>query len=175
MKSLILILPLLFASPLGAQEFYKWKDAKGQWHFSDTRPAGAAEKVSFNDAPMEVLPRALPCAAFAPGDTRAALGYGLGSDAPIQIEDVQLKRLDGTAGGGQYSWKLVLQNSSDREVVARAVLKLVDCGESAIAEETLAPQTLAPLEARTVNGTKWIGGPEADRVARFLIQMGAPK
>lgn len=31
---------LLFASSIGAQQIYKWKDEKGEWHFSQTPPAG---------------------------------------------------------------------------------------------------------------------------------------
>lgn len=42
-----MILPLLFASFLNAQTIYKWKDEKGQWHFSQTPPIHEkAEKVN---------------------------------------------------------------------------------------------------------------------------------
>jgi len=42
----ILVLLVLFSTVALAQQIYKWKDKKGQWHFSDTPPAEVrAERV----------------------------------------------------------------------------------------------------------------------------------
>jgi len=34
----VLVLLFLFSSIAAAQQIYKWKDNKGQWHFSDHPP-----------------------------------------------------------------------------------------------------------------------------------------
>lgn len=42
---LLVLLPVLCASVASAQDIYKWKDDKGQWHFSQTPPTGATKAV----------------------------------------------------------------------------------------------------------------------------------
>ncbi len=37
---LFVVLAVLFAQSALAQQFYKWKDQKGQWHYSDFPPSG---------------------------------------------------------------------------------------------------------------------------------------
>ena len=40
------VLAVLFAQSASAQQIYKWKDEKSQWHYSDFRPNGVtAEKL----------------------------------------------------------------------------------------------------------------------------------
>ena len=50
-KQLIfVVLAVLFAQSALAQQFYKWKDEKGQWHYSDFPPSGVtAEKMETGD------------------------------------------------------------------------------------------------------------------------------
>ena len=59
-KQLIfVVLAVLFAQSVLAQQFYKWKDEKGQWHYSDFPPSGVtAEKLGTGDTPetLEVQP-----------------------------------------------------------------------------------------------------------------------
>jgi Domain of unknown function (DUF4124) len=59
-KQLIfVVLAVLFAQSALAQQFYKWKDEKGQWHYSDFPPSGVtAEKLGTGDTPetLEVQP-----------------------------------------------------------------------------------------------------------------------
>jgi len=38
---LFVVLVVLFAQSALAQQFYKWKDQKGEWHYSDFPPSGA--------------------------------------------------------------------------------------------------------------------------------------
>src|SRR5262245_32121475 len=48
------VLVVLFAQSASAQQFYKWKDEKGQWHYSDFLPIGiTAEKVEIGDTAQE--------------------------------------------------------------------------------------------------------------------------
>ncbi len=50
----VLVLLFLFSSVGFAQHIYKWKDKKGQWHFSDHPPAEVrAEKVKGLDQDAE--------------------------------------------------------------------------------------------------------------------------
>ena len=45
-KSILIACLLAIAGTLNAQDIYKWKDDKGQWHFSQTPPAsGKSERV----------------------------------------------------------------------------------------------------------------------------------
>jgi uncharacterized protein DUF4124 len=53
------VLVVLFAQSALAQQFYKWKDQKGEWHYSDFPPSGVtAEKLEIGDTPqtLEVQP-----------------------------------------------------------------------------------------------------------------------
>jgi hypothetical protein len=46
----LVFLAVFFAQPALAQEFYKWKDQKGQWHYSDFPPSGVtAERMESGD------------------------------------------------------------------------------------------------------------------------------
>ena len=56
---LFVVLAVLFAQSALAQQFYKWKDEKGLWHYSDFSPSGVtAEKLETGDTPqtLEVQP-----------------------------------------------------------------------------------------------------------------------
>jgi hypothetical protein len=55
---LFVVLAVLFAQSALAQQFYKWKDKKGQWHYSDFPPSGVtAEKLGTGDTQtLEVQP-----------------------------------------------------------------------------------------------------------------------
>jgi hypothetical protein len=47
---LFVVLAVLFAQSALAQQFYRWKDEKGQWHYSDFPPSGVtAEKMKIGD------------------------------------------------------------------------------------------------------------------------------
>jgi hypothetical protein len=49
-RVLIVVLAVFFTQLAWAQQFYKWKDEKGQWHYSDFPPSGVrAEKVGTGD------------------------------------------------------------------------------------------------------------------------------
>ena len=53
----VVVLGVLFASIASAQQIFKWKDKKGQWHFSDTPPPGVtAEKVRG----LDISPKSSP-------------------------------------------------------------------------------------------------------------------
>jgi len=56
---LFVVLAVFFGHSALAQQFYKWKDEKGQWHYSDFLPSGVtAEKLGTGDTPqtLEVQP-----------------------------------------------------------------------------------------------------------------------
>lgn len=48
---LLLAIILLVPSVSFSQQIYKWKDDKGQWHFSHTPPAGAKTEIVGEDKP----------------------------------------------------------------------------------------------------------------------------
>ena len=49
------VLAVLFAQSASAQQIYKWKDEKGQWHYSDFLPSGVTvEKVEIGHSPQEL-------------------------------------------------------------------------------------------------------------------------
>src|SRR5262249_26826502 len=51
---LFVVLAVLFAQSAPAQQFYRWMDQKGQWHYSDFQPSGVkAEKVKIDDTAQE--------------------------------------------------------------------------------------------------------------------------
>jgi hypothetical protein len=51
---LFVVLAVFFAHSALAQQFYKWKDQKGQWHYSDFPPSGVkAEKLVIGDTAHE--------------------------------------------------------------------------------------------------------------------------
>ena len=57
----VLVLLSLFSSVAPAQQIYKWKDNKGQWHFADTAPPGVtAEKVRGLDISPKSSPATSP-------------------------------------------------------------------------------------------------------------------
>ena len=48
------VLAVLFAQSASAQQIYKWKDEKGQWHYSDFLPNGVtAEKLEIGDTAQQ--------------------------------------------------------------------------------------------------------------------------
>ena len=48
------VLAVLFAQSASAQQIYKWKDEKGQWHYADFLPIGViAEKVEIAETAQE--------------------------------------------------------------------------------------------------------------------------
>ena len=50
---LFVVLAILVRSECLAQQFYRWKDQKGQWHYSDLPPSGVtAEKLGTVDIPQ---------------------------------------------------------------------------------------------------------------------------
>lgn len=57
------VMLVLFAFTASAQQIFKWKDKKGQWHFSDTPPPGVtAEKVKGLDISPKSSPATSPFA-----------------------------------------------------------------------------------------------------------------
>ncbi len=53
----VVVLVVFFAPTASAQQIFKWKDKKGQWHFSDTAPPGvSAEKVRG----LDISPKSSP-------------------------------------------------------------------------------------------------------------------
>ena len=53
---LFVVLAVLFAQSALAQQFYRWMDQKGQWHYSDFQPSGVkAEKVEIGDTAQEPI------------------------------------------------------------------------------------------------------------------------
>ncbi len=62
-RLLSIVLLVLFASTASAQQIFKWKDKKGQWHFSDTPPPGVtAKKVKGLDISPKSSPATFPYA-----------------------------------------------------------------------------------------------------------------
>ena len=52
---LFVVLAVFFAHSALAQQFYKWKDQKGQWHYSDFPPSEVmAQKMETVDIPQSV-------------------------------------------------------------------------------------------------------------------------
>jgi hypothetical protein len=52
---LFVVLAVFFGHSALAQQFYKWKDEKGQWHYSDFLPSGVtAETMETVDIPQSV-------------------------------------------------------------------------------------------------------------------------
>lgn len=85
------ILSLLLASFLNAQTIYKWKDEKGQWHFSQTPPAGAkAEPVTGSTAYSS---RKLG---------RSYGGFTLGEDAAVFIGSGRFEKQKTDESGMQF-------------------------------------------------------------------------
>jgi hypothetical protein len=59
----VVVLLVLFAFTASAQQIYRWKDKKGQWHFADTAPPGVtAEKVRGLDISPKSSPATSPYA-----------------------------------------------------------------------------------------------------------------
>jgi hypothetical protein len=118
------------------------------------------------------LPKGAPCASFKPGETRNAVSYYRGINTPLQMVDMQLKRLDGGPGTGNFSWKVLVQNFSSIPVVAGGTVMLKDCNEFLIAEANMPAMSLPPFAAVTLNGTTVIGGSPTEKVGRFSVYLG---
>ncbi len=57
----VVVLLVLFAFTASAQQIYRWRDKKGQWHFSDTPPPGVtAKKVKGLDISPKSSPATSP-------------------------------------------------------------------------------------------------------------------
>jgi hypothetical protein len=53
LRLLFVVLAVLFAQSALAQQFYRWEDQKGRWHYSDFPPSGVtAEKLEIGDTPQ---------------------------------------------------------------------------------------------------------------------------
>jgi hypothetical protein len=172
MKLLVVLLLLLFSTSAAAQNLYKWKDDKGQWRLSTTPPEGRESDTLALKDPVGTLPKEPPCASFKPGETRNATSYYRGVNTPLEMVDMQLKRLDGDPGAGYFSWKVVVQNFSSFPVVAGGTVVLKDCSEFLIADATLPAMSLPPFATVTLDGTKVIGGPPTEKVGRFSVYLG---
>lgn len=54
-RCLLVLLPALIALPVGADELYRWKDADGKLHFTDTPPPAGAETVVMESRAISVV------------------------------------------------------------------------------------------------------------------------
>jgi Domain of unknown function (DUF4124) len=93
---LCLALAVMSASVAGAAEFYRWRDAKGVWHYSDT-PVNGAERVGVKVAPAATTtpaPAADTSGVVAPPAPVTARGQQAGATARVQ-QDLAAQRAEG--------------------------------------------------------------------------------
>jgi Domain of unknown function (DUF4124) len=172
MKPLVFTFLLLISASAAAQELYKWKDDKGQWYLSTTAPAGGeSETLGVKERPRE-LAKSVACTPFKTGETRKAISFYRGINSPLQMIDIELRRLQGDGEGGYFSWKVVMQNFSSRPVVTGGIVKLEDCGEFLIAQAKMPAWALPPFATVTVDGTTGIEGSPYANVGRFTVEIG---
>lgn len=178
MKIALAILLVLFASILSAQTIYKWKDEKGQWHFSQTPPPNA-QGVEKRSMPMPMaleLPKEAPCSSFELGEIRRFKAYRPSDDFPLlQMTDFSMQLLEANRSHYVFSWKLsVKNNSTDREAVSGTV-KLLDCYDFPITEQQIAAVAIRPGEEHGFGDRVVISMPTALKVGRFSASYGGVK
>ena len=101
---------MLAALPLQAAEIYRWKDAQGVTHYSDSRPAAqavdviavdASDPVAGADAPAPVPPRVPAAARVAAPDilmyTNPACGWCRKADRYFAARGLSYRSIDITA------------------------------------------------------------------------------
>jgi Domain of unknown function (DUF4124) len=172
MKPLVFTFLLLISASAAAQDLYKWKDDKGQWYLSTTAPAGReVETRGVKERPGEAA-KSAACTPFKPGETRKAISFYRGINSPLQLVDIELRRLQSKAGSGYFSWKAVMQNFSSRPVATGGIVKLEDCADFLIVEAKLPVRALPAFATVTVDGIETIEGSPAENVGRFSVEIG---
>lgn len=173
------MLSLLLASSLSAQTIYKWKDEKGQWHFSQT-PAGntpGIKQIKVKQTPFSfgASDRSI-CQPFKAGETRNFKQITPSPDFPhLQLLQFQVRLVAATEKSAQYSWKILVQNvAQHREKITGAVI-LKDCDGFALKEEKFSSNGIEAGGETTVSGATLVEGPGASKVGSFSAGFGGLK
>lgn len=173
MKGVSVLLIVLIAQSVSAQEIYKWKDDKGQWNFSQTPPKGSGEKTGFRSKPLR-LPRDTPCTPFKIGEARQPISENPGVDSPVAFGAMRLTMLDGNQGSSRFAWKVVVKNIAGRSVYVAAQIKLRDCDLQLVASETSKLTAINAYQEQVLEGLIKVHGPKGLKVGRFDIELGMP-
>jgi hypothetical protein len=178
MKLAVLMLTLFVAIPALAQDIYKWKDEKGQWHFSQTPPAAAvrdASTIKDNSLP-EKMKTDEPCIPFKVGETRTPKAISPSTETPqISLKDIQIKLIEKGSDWTRFSWQAkIVSTSAVRERVA-ARLTLYDCSGFPVIQDETRIEPVAPGGELSVGGRPYISGAGALTVGRFTLGAGALK
>ena len=162
----------IIATAASAQDIYKWKDEKGQWHFSQTSPPNnvSVEKFTLPSRPT-TLPADTPCSPFKPGETRRSLATDNSDTSVVQIIDLSVKMIESRSGVARFAWKLIVKNNTARSPTVMGVFKLMDCEKFLIADDRLVSQIILSSREATIDGEKSIYGDAGARVGRFSLQI----
>lgn len=164
-----------FAPSLSAQTIYKWKDEKGQWHFSQTPPAGG-QKIERRELPMPLpyeIPQDEPCAPFKAGETRKPKAARPSVETPyLQIVGSEVRLLEAGKSSSKFSWKMRARNTAPQSETVQGVLTLLNCELFPIAIDKSELATIPGGSEITLSGTKTIVGDLASNVGRFNIGLG---
>lgn len=166
-----LVAVVFFPLVASAQDIYKWKDKKGQWHFSDQAPPPNASNVEQRSVPRLIpyeLRKDRPCSPFEPGEIRHFKANRPSEDFfHLELIDLSLQRVESSTTTSSFSWKLTVKNNSTRRDAFGGVIKLLDCYDFPVAEQPIKWTALRPGEQTTVNGIIAVAATTALKVGRF--------
>jgi len=115
----VVVLLVLFASTASAQQIYKWKDGKGQWHFSNTPPSDVeTNKVRFS-------------ASLQPKKTKRKLGIK-GSSERVNVTGANSPalKIDRVWSEHGYGYALVTYTNNSGATLRRVMVQCVALGKN---------------------------------------------
>lgn len=174
MRALLFFLAALwFPAGLAAQTFYKWKDDKGQWVFSQNPPPAGkgAERVDMpNSPPQASTVKNDNCVPFRVGETRTAKESANRGSA-VLVEDFQIKLLDQTVTATRLSWSARLRNGGGTATPLSVNVDVSDCQGFKLGGGTR-DTTLTARQIATISDTVTLTGSSAATVGRFSLRLG---
>lgn len=176
MGLLLVLAVLVFPTALSAQTFYKWKDEKGQWVFSQNPSAvgKATERVDMPGSTADTsAAKSDNCVPFKLGVTRANKEFS-SRGSSILVEDFQIKLLDQTAAKTQLSWSARLRNVGGSVEPLSLIVDVSDCQGFKLGSGER-DSTLDPRQVISVSDTVLLTGPSAATVGRFALRLGTAK
>jgi len=164
-KYLVIIIFLLLPSVINAQQIYKWKDEKGQWHYSNAAPSDVANPGK------ESVP-GKTCAPLEVGETRRFKKITRSPDFPhLELIDFQIRLVESIGDSSTFSWRAVVKNTAMERETVRGSMGFSDCDEFLLADETVTPTAIEASSEATITGTKQIFGAASSKVGRFSISL----
>ncbi len=169
---LLLLAFLALPTLTAAQDFYKYKDDKGQWKFESAPPADLRHQGSIAPVPGP------NCSPFKIGEARRLPSSAIMQSYPrLEVVSFELKLLDVSPGprkAAQFEWRLQVRNSASYQEHFWAIVKFLDCSGFLLGEASLGQTPVPPGPVVEVFGRTKVDGAMSHTVGVFSVAVRIP-